>query len=247
MKRIIILLLCAIMLSGCMLMTEGQIIGTQITEEIGMVLEAIETPTPELVPVPDYTFDEEINDKFHYQGLSIYELQSQMEYLMIPHTFPYIDQVGADAPYIDDCGSASVMMVAEFYGVAKDMTVEEHHKDLARGDFPTTFAALRDYLEDEYHLEVGIVTNNKYTIPALEDRGYDVSDIEFVTTDDINYIQNRGPMIWAYALEAHWVVRYGGWNFDPLHGIWMFKTTEVVRGIVEPELGLGLYIIEQGE
>jgi len=175
----------------------------------------------------------------------IRELIERINDLEAPMEFPYMDQVGEDAPMIDDCGSAVVMMVAEYYGVGKDISVEKHHRDMAGGDYPVTFAVLRDYLESEYHLKVQVVTNNKYTIPALKERGYDVSEIEFITTDDIEELQNRGPMIWVYAREAHWVVRYRGWNFDPLHGIWPFQATAAQRRIIDPELGLGIIVLDQ--
>jgi len=162
-------------------------------------------------------------------------------------SFPYVDQVGEDAPYIDDCGSSAVMMVAKYYGLETVETVEEHHKDMARGDFPTTFKALTDYLDEKYGLQTKVVTNNKYTIPALEERGYDVSEIEFITTEEVEAIQNDRPMIWAYALEAHWVVRYKGWNFDPNNGIFLFKLTEIERHIITPDLGLGIIVIEGGD
>ena len=151
--------------------------------------------------------------------------------------FPYVDQVGDDATYINDCGSASILMVAKYYGVAGDETVDEIHFDMMKGDLLVAYPSIVSYLEDTYHLETKMVTTYDWVLIALEENGWDISEIELV--DDIPHDR---PVIWAYSTEAHWVVRYRGWNFDPYNGIFLFSTTEVVREIDYPEWGLGIYI-----
>ena len=158
--------------------------------------------------------------------------------------FPYVDQLGADAEFKNDCGSAAILMVAEFYGVAEDETVDEIHQDMMGGDYPSTYIVVTDYLESRYGLETKLVTNYDWVIIALENNGFDVSEIGLVSDDDIEYLQNRGPMIWVYATENHWVVRYFGWNFDPRNGVFRFGETEMKRLINQPELGLGIVVVQ---
>jgi len=157
-----------------------------------------------------------------------------------PATFPYVDQVGEDAQYKKDCGSAAILMIAKYYGVAGDETVDFVHMDMMHGDYPSTFVIVAEYLESRYGLETEIVTTFDQNLPALEELGFDISEIKLVKD-----IPHDKPVIWVYSFNAHWVVRYQGWSFDPRNGIFLFNETEVLRGIRNPELGLGIIVISE--
>lgn len=187
---------------------------------------------------------EVLEDSFQSQNMfyssRLWEIHDRVTALEALMEFPYVDQVGEDAPMDNDCGSAAILMLAKYYGVAGDETVKEVHQDMMGGDFPSGWTSISGYLESEYGLETRVITNYDWVLIALENNGYDISEIELVEE-----IPDDRPVIWAYATEEHWVVRYQGWAFDPLHGIWPFKATAAYRRIAEPQWGLGIIVLDQ--
>jgi len=151
--------------------------------------------------------------------------------------FPYVSQKGDGATYKEDCGSASILMVAEFYELGDKRTVDEVHKDMMGGDFPSSYIAVAGYLENTYGLETEIIVNEAWIKTALENVGFDTSMIKVVEE-----IPEDSPVIWVYSTVAHWIVRYKGWTFDPNNGIWLFEETEDLRNINNPEIGLGIVV-----
>jgi len=155
--------------------------------------------------------------------------------------FPYVSQNGEGALYDQDCGSASILMVASYYGLTRDETVDETHKSMMGGDFPTNYKHIVGYLEQRYGLEINVVVTDERIKTALEQSGFDVEDIEIV--DDIPF---DVPVIWSYKTVPHWVVRFRGWNYDPFNGTFEFDQTAELRKINKPEWGLGI-VVYQGD
>ena len=161
--------------------------------------------------------------------------------IVIMFFFPYVDQLGDDAKYNDDCGSAAIQMVVKYHDIEIDETVDETHFDLVGGDYPVTFILVADYLETRFGLDTKIVVTYSGIKYALENAGFDVSEIEVIEMEDF---PDDVPVIWVYSYSAHWVVRFQGWNFDPYNGIFRFDQTNEIRGIKSPELGLGIIVTE---
>ena len=151
--------------------------------------------------------------------------------------FPYVSQITLDAQYVYDCGSAAVKMVAEYYGVAGPETVDELHKDMMGGDYPSNYLNISEYIESRYGLDAKVVTTYGAVKDMLEELGFDVSMIEVVES-----VPADVPVIWTYAVTPHWVVRYDGVNYDPWNGIFPFDETSELRNLYRPDLGLGIII-----
>lgn len=151
-----------------------------------------------------------------------------------PRVIEYISQENDGGPFSNDCASADVLMVARYYGVAGDETVGDIQYEMIGCNCFVTFDVLADYLTDKYGLNVEIVTTFEPVIWDLDKHGYDTSGITVV--DDIPH---NVPVIWAYSSNAHWVVRYEGWNYDPIFGKYLFSET---KDIHIPENGLGLIV-----
>ena len=151
-----------------------------------------------------------------------------------PRVIEYISQEDDGGPFSNDCASADVLMVARYYGVAGDETVGDIQYEMIGCNCFVPFDTLVDYLKNTYGLEVEVVVTFAPIIPNLSENGYDTSGITVV--DDIPH---DVPVIWAYNANAHWVVRYEGWNYDPIFGEYSFSET---MDIYRPELGLGLIV-----
>lgn len=154
-----------------------------------------------------------------------------------PPRFPFVSQITEDAQYYDDCGSASIKMVAEYYGVAGSETVDEVHKDMMDGDYPANYLNVSEYIESKYGLETRVVTTYGAVKDMLEELEFDVSMIEVV--DDVPIDK---PVIWTYAVTPHWVVRFDGMNYDPYNGVFPFDETSELRNLYRPDLGLGIIV-----
>ena len=146
----------------------------------------------------------------------------------------YISQEEDGGPFSNDCASADVLMVARYYDVAGDETVGDIQHEMIGCNCFVPFDVVVDYLRNTYGLDVEIVVTYAPIIPDLSNHGYDTSGITVV--DDIPH---DVPVIWAYNANAHWVVRYEGWNYDPIFGKYLFSET---KDIYRPELGLGLIV-----
>lgn len=151
-----------------------------------------------------------------------------------PRVLEYISQEDDGGPFSNDCASADVLMVAKYYDVAGDETVGDIQFEMIGCNCFVTFDILADYLRNTYGLEVEIVVTYPPIIPDLSNHGYDTSGITVVED-----IPHDVPVIWAYNSNAHWVVRYQGWNYDPIFGKYLFSET---KDIYRPELGLGLIV-----
>lgn len=146
----------------------------------------------------------------------------------------YVSQEEEGAPFGNDCASAGVLMVARYYDVAGEENLGDIHNELIGCNCMVPFDILTDYLRSEYDLDVDIVVTYEPIIPMLDENGYDTSAIRLVED-----IPHDVPVIWSYLSHAHWVVRYQGWNYDPIFGKYLFSET---KDIYRPELGLGLII-----
>jgi hypothetical protein len=146
----------------------------------------------------------------------------------------YISQEDEDSPFGNDCASAGVLMVAKYYDIAGDETIGEIQYEMIGCNCIVTFDMLRDYLRDKYDFEVEVVVTYEPIIPMLVEHGFDTDEIQVV--DDIPH---DIPVIWSYLSHAHWVVRYQGWNYDPIYGKYLFSET---KDIYRPELGLGVIV-----
>jgi hypothetical protein len=151
-----------------------------------------------------------------------------------PRVIEYISQEDDGGPFSNDCASADVLMVAKYYDVAGDETVGDIQYEMIGCNCFVTFDVLAEYLRNTYGLDVEIVVTFEPIIPNLEENGFDVSGITVVED-----IPHDVPVIWAYNSNAHWVVRYQGWNYDPIFGKYLFSET---KDIYRPELGLGLIV-----
>jgi len=186
------------------------------------------TPTPELIAtaVPYITSTE---------GVVSTEILISTEIpTVIPTSQPTLELISQYGTYENACASASVLMVAQYYGVAGDETVEDIANEMAGGDYPVDFRLLATFIEDHYGLKTWIVTTYEPIIPMLENAGYDISDIAFV-----HGVPMETPVIWIYLTVPHWVVRYEGMNYDPSIGVFNFEETE---NIYRPESGLGIIV-----
>ena len=156
--------------------------------------------------------------------------------------FRFVSQVAEGSQvYSNDCGSAAVKMVAQYYGVAGPETVDDIHLDMAKGDYPVNYVQLVAYLEDVYGLRTEVVATYAPIIWALDDNGFDVSEIKM-----IDNIPAEVPVIWIYATTYnHWVVRFQGWNYDPFNGVYPFSDTTLLRNIYRPDLGLGIIVYNE--
>jgi hypothetical protein len=148
----------------------------------------------------------------------------------------YISQEEEGASFGNDCASAGVLMVARYYGVAGDETVDDIQYDMIGCNCFVPFDVLSDYLRTTYGLDVEVVVTFEPIIPMLSENKYDTSGITVV--DDIPH---DVPVIWSYNSNAHWVVRFEGWNYDPIFGKYLFSET---KDIYKPELGLGLIVTQ---
>lgn len=151
----------------------------------------------------------------------------------------YISQEEGDSPFSNDCASAGVLMVARYYDVAGDESVADIQYDMIGCNCVVTFDILRDYLRSVYGLDVEVVVTFEPIIPSLSEHGFDTSGIRVVED-----IPHDVPVIWSYLAHAHWVVRYQGWNYDPIYGKYPFDET---KDINLPELGLGLIVTDPGD
>ena len=150
----------------------------------------------------------------------------------------YISQEEGDAPFGNDCASAGVLMVARYYDVAGDETLGDIQYDMIGCNCMVPFDTLSEYLRSVYGLDVEVVVTFEPIIPNLQENGFDTSGITVVED-----IPHDIPVMWSYSTTAHWVVRYEGWNYDPIFGKYLFSET---KDIYRPELGLGL-IVTQSE
>jgi hypothetical protein len=148
----------------------------------------------------------------------------------------YISQEEEGAPFGNDCASAGVLMVAHYYDVAGDETIGDIHNEMIGCNCIVTFDIATDYLRSEYGLDVEVIVTYEPIIPMLDENGFDTSEISIVED-----IPHDIPVIWAYLSHAHWVVRYEGWNYDPINGKYPFEET---KDIYRPELGLGLIVTQ---
>jgi len=146
----------------------------------------------------------------------------------------YISQEEEDSPFGNDCASAGVLMVARYYGVAGDETIGDIQYDMIGCNCMVPFDTLSEYLRSVYGLDVEVVVTFEPIIPNLQENGFDTSGITVVED-----IPHDIPVIWSYSTTAHWVVRYEGWNYDPIFGKYLFSET---KDIYRPELGLGLIV-----
>ena len=153
-----------------------------------------------------------------------------------PRVIEYISQEDDGGPFSNDCASADVLMVARYYGVAGDETVGDIQHEMIGCNCFVPFDTLAEYLRTVYDLDVEIVVTYEPIIPDLSENGFVTAGITVV--DDIPH---DVPVIWAYNANAHWVVRYEGWNYDPIYGKYLFSET---KDIYRPELGLGLIITQ---
>lgn len=153
-----------------------------------------------------------------------------------PRVLEYISQEDGDAPFGNDCASASVLMIARYYGVAGDETIGDIQYEMIGCNCMVPFDTLSEYLRSTYGLDVEVVVTFAPIIPNLSENGYDTSGITVVED-----IPHDVPVIWSYSTHAHWVVRYEGWNYDPIFGKYLFSET---KDIYRPELGLGLIVTQ---
>lgn len=153
-----------------------------------------------------------------------------------PKELEYISQEDGDAPFGNDCASASVLMIARYYGVAGDETIGDIQYEMIGCNCMVPFDTLSEYLRSTYGLDVEVVVTFAPIIPDLSENGYDTSGIMVVED-----IPHDVPVIWSYSTHAHWVVRYEGWNYDPIFGKYLFSET---KDIYRPELGLGLIVTQ---
>ena len=183
---------------------------------------------------------EEIPDWSWYIGRHAQRLQS-LEYDVLQLNrqvfFPYVSQVGVDAPYVDDCGSASILMVAKFYGMDTGETVLEIHDQMIGSDLPANYIQMTDFIEEKYTLNTKVIATHPAIKEDLIEGGYtDGEDIEVI---DPSEFPNDEIVIWIYSRVPHWIVRYKGWAYDPLLGIRRFEATE---DIYRPDYGLGIIV-----
>lgn len=156
-----------------------------------------------------------------------------------PKVLEYLSQEEGDSPFSNDCAAADVLMVARFYDVAGDETVGDIQYDMIGCNCVVTFEQLRDYLQSAYGLDVEVVVTFEPIIADLAEHGFDVSGITVV--DDIPH---DVPVIWMYSVTWHWVLRYQGWNYDPIYGKYLFSET---KDIYRPDLGIGLIVTKPGD
>lgn len=154
--------------------------------------------------------------------------------------FPYVSQSGKDAPYVEDCGSAAVLMVAKFYDVAGDETVLWTHDNLIGGDYVTNYVHLATYLNEWYGLSTDIIATHPAVKEDLVEQKY--PGAEDITVIDPSEFPNDVPVVWIYSRVPHWIVRYKGWAYDPMLGIIRFEATE---DIYRPDYGLGIIVIKE--
>ena len=151
-----------------------------------------------------------------------------------PRVLEYLSQEEGDSPFSNDCAAADVLMIARYYGVAGDETVGDIQYDMIGCNCVVTFEQLRDYLQSTYGFNVEVVVTHEPIIWDLNDHGFDTSGITVV--DDIPH---DVPVIWMYGVNAHWVIRYQGWNYDSIYGKYPFSET---KNIYRPDLGIGLIV-----
>jgi len=156
-----------------------------------------------------------------------------------PRVLEYISQEEGESPFSNDCAAADVLMVARYYDVAGEETVGDIQYDMIGCNCVVTFDVLRDYLRSTYGLDVEVVVTFEPIIPDLEENGFDVSGITVVED-----IPHDVPVIWMYSVNAHWVVRYQGWNYDPIFGKYLFTET---KNLHRPDLGIGLIVTKPEE
>ena len=152
--------------------------------------------------------------------------------------FPFISQETDTAPYLNDCHSASVLMVARYYGLGEDQTVAEVQEEMVGKDKRAKYPDVVSYLEDKYNLETKVVTTYKPIkdmLVRMELEG--AQDIEIV--DDIPHDK---PVIWIYVKTPHWVVRFNDFNYDPANGVFPFDQTSEKMNLYRPDLGLGIIV-----
>ena len=152
--------------------------------------------------------------------------------------FPFVSQQGETARYQHDCHSAAISMVTMYYGVWKGRTVEEIQEDMVGRGSRANYVQVVEYLEQEYNLQVEVVTTYQPTKDSLVAKGYKGAENIRV----VDNIPNDVPVIWIYTLVPHWVVRFKGYNFDPYNGVDPFEDTAEKMNIYKPELGLGLIV-----
>jgi hypothetical protein len=154
--------------------------------------------------------------------------------------FPYVTQQGIDAPYVNDCGSAAVLMVAKFYDVAGTETVLWTHNNIVGEDAPTNYVHLVEYLEEHYELSTDVIVTHAAIKEDLVEQGF--AGAEEITVIDPEDFPDHMPVIWIYSVTPHWIVRYNGWAYDSLLGIRRFEATE---NIYRPDFGLGIIVYEE--
>lgn len=151
--------------------------------------------------------------------------------------FPYVSQLGPDAPYANDCGPAAISMVTKFYGIDNDHTVKWIHDWMADGDLLTNYMQIVDMLENYYHLNTEVIATHPAIKEDLIKKGY--ADAENIVLIEPADFPDHVPVIWIYSAENHWIVRYKGWAYDSLLGIRRFEATE---NIYRPDYGLGIVV-----
>ena len=152
--------------------------------------------------------------------------------------FPYVSQTSPTASYGNDCHSASILMVAKYYGVAGDETVEEIQVDMVGIGAPAKYPVIVDYIEEKYGLDAKLITTYQPIKDMHLENGYEYAD-EIEVVDEIPH---NTPVIWIYLMTPHWVVRFQEYNFDPYNGIFKFEETSSRMNMYRPELGLGIVV-----
>ena len=154
-------------------------------------------------------------------------------------SMPWVSQEGDGAwDNKDDCASASLMMILEYYDINTFESVDDMHLELASGDYVIDYLTLQLFVERKLGLNASVFVTDQALKDGLEKVGYDVSDIT-VTTKFPNHL----PVLWIYSQTPHWVVKFRGYNFDPARGMYPFENTV---NIYKPERGLGI-IVTLGE
>lgn len=185
--------------------------------------------------------DIDITFLFSRQNERLQTLEYKVMQLDKQVNFPYVSQQGEDAPYVNDCGSAAILMVAKFYGDTGNETVKYIHDLMIGSDLPSNYIQVRDFIEDYYGLTTKVIATHPAIKEDLVEQGYtNGDDIEVIDPGDF---PNDKPVIWIYSRVPHWIVRYRNWAYDPLLGIRRFEATE---NIYRPDYGLGI-IVTKGE
>jgi len=181
-----------------------------------------------------WTQDDALWDMHQNDWLKLNQRIIELEHTVF---FPYVTQLGIEAPYVDDCGSAAILMVAKFYGIETGETVKEIHDLMIGSDLPSNYVQIKDFVEEHYTLNTKVIVTHPAIKEDLVEGGYTNGDD--ITVIDPSEFPNDVPVIWIYSRVPHWIVRYQNWAYDPLLGIRRFEATE---DIYRPDYGLGIIV-----